>query len=79
MKQYMHEKYKFFNEKFKKKFSADPEAYLPQEELDDSHLKPLILILGPYGDGKENIIEELASKLNLDVLDVKSRQNIKQY
>ena len=57
--------------KSSEKFSADPEAYLPQEELDGTTSNHNTNS-GTLRRRKENIIEELRSKLNLDVLDVKS-------
>ena len=51
--QYNNETYKCFDELSMSKFTADPEAYLPQEETNDANIKPLILILGHMGMEKE--------------------------
>ena len=68
--QYNHETYKCFDEVSMSKFTADPEAYLPQGETNDANIKPLILIVGPYGDGKGNVIDKLGNDIGIDVLDV---------
>mgnify|MGYP001300740389 CR=1 FL=1 len=61
--QYNNETYKCFDELSMSKFTADPEAYLPQEETNDANIKPLILILD-------------LKKIVLNTLDINKAQNI---